>query len=111
MREKETLSLFNDIAIFNQYLYMNEENYIEYDNGITTLKIRMNENCDYIAVNMAFPNLKPLLYSSDMTINFIRHIIETLKEKEPQIKNATFKNRWEEITEITRSNLWLNKIK
>ena len=111
MREKETLSLFNDIAIFNQYLYMNEENYIEYDNGITSLEIRMNENCDYIAVNMAFPNLKPLLYSSDMTINFIRHIIETLKEKEPQIKNATFKNTWEEITEITRSNLWLNKIK
>ena len=111
MREREILNLFNDIAIFNQYLYMKEGNYVEYNNGITTLRIKMNENCDYLAINMAFPNLKPLLFTSEMSINFINTIIEDLKRKKTEMKNTRFKNRWEEIKEITRGNMWLNNIK
>ena len=79
MRSKDILKEFEDITIFNQYLYMNEDNYIDYFNGITTLRIKMNEDCEYLAINLAFPNLKPLKYSNDMTINFIKHIIENLK--------------------------------
>lgn len=111
MRSKDILKEFEDITIFNQYLYMNEENYIDYFNGITTLRIKMNEDCEYLAINLAFPNLKPLKCSNDMTINFIRHIIENLKRQEPILKNTRFQNRWEEIKDTTLANLFLNLLK
>lgn len=111
MRSKDILKEFEDITILNQYLYMNEDNYIDYFNGITTLRIKMNEDCEYLAINLAFPNLKPLKISSDMSINFIKYIIENLKEQEPILKNTRFQNRWEEIKDTTLANLSLNLLK
>lgn len=111
MRSKDILKEFEDVTILNQYLYMNEDNYIDYFNGITTLRIKINEDCEYLAINLAFPNLKPLKCSNDMTINFIRNIIENLKKQEPILKNTRFKNRWEEIKDTTLANLSLNLLK
>lgn len=111
MRSKDILKEFEDITILNQYLYMNEDNYIDYFNGITTLRIKINEDCEYLAINLAFPNLKPLKCSNDMTVNFIRNIIENLKKQEPILKNTRFKNRWEEIKDTTLANLSLNLLK
>lgn len=111
MRSKDILKEFEDITILNQYLYMNEDNYVDYFNGITTLRIKMNEDCEYLAINLAFPNLKPLKISSDMSINFIKYIIENLKEQEPILKNTRFQNRWEEIKDTTLANLSLNLMK
>lgn len=50
MREKETLQKLKDIATLNQFLYMDKDNFIEYnqDDG-TTLEIRIDENLDYIS--------------------------------------------------------------
>lgn len=111
MRSKDILKEFEDVTILNQYLYMNEDNYIDYFNGITTLRIKMNEDCEYLAINLAFPNLKPLKCSNDMTVNFIRNIIENLKKQEPILKNTRFKNKWEEIKDTTLANLSLNLLK
>ena len=111
MRSKDILKEFEDITILNQYLYMNEDNYVDYFNGITTLRIKMNEDCEYLAINLVFPNLKPLKCSNDMTINFIRNIIENLKKQEPILKNTRFQNRWEEIKDTTLANLSLNLMK
>lgn len=111
MRSKDILKEFEDVTILNQYLYMNEDNYIDYFNGITTLRIKMNEDCEYLAINLAFPNLKPLKCSNDMTVNFIRNIIENLKQQEPILKNTRFQNRWEEIKDTTLANLSLNLLK
>lgn len=111
MRSKDILKEFENITILNQYLYMNEDNYVDYFNGITTLRIKMNEDCEYLAINLAFPNLKPLKCSSDMSINFIKNIIENLKKQEPILKNTRFQNRWEEIKDTTLANLSLNLMK
>lgn len=111
MRSKDILKEFEDVTILNQYLYMNEDNYIDYFNGITTLRIKINEDCEYLAINLAFPNLKPLKCSNDMTVNFIRNIIENLKQQEPILKNTRFQNRWEEIKDTTLANLSLNLLK
>lgn len=46
-----------------------------------------------------------------MTINFIRNIIENLKQQEPILKNTRFQNRWEEIKDTTLANLSLNLLK
>ena len=111
MRNKDILQEFEDVTLLNQFLYMNEDNYVDYFNGITTLRIKMNEDCEYLAINLAFPNLKPLKCSNDMTINFIRNIIENLKKQEPILKNTRFQNRWEEIKDTTLANLSLNLLK
>jgi len=109
MRSKDILKEFEDITILNQYLYMNEDNYVDYFNGITTLRIKMNEDCEYLAINLAFPNLKPLKCSNDMTINFIRNIIENFKKQEPILKNTRFQNRWEEISTVVSMSKTLTK--
>lgn len=44
MRTKDELFLLGDIGIMLQYLYMNENHRITFNNGITDLQIRMDEN-------------------------------------------------------------------
>lgn len=104
MRDKNlSLKLFKNIAILNQFLY-EEGNSIEYNNGITTLEITMDENFEYRVFNPNFPETKPTIFSSEMTIPVIENIIEDLKSQKPKMKNSLFKNRWEEIFIITTAN-------
>lgn len=47
--------IFKNIQTLNYFLYMDENNYIDYFNGMTTLRITMNEQYSYSALNL---NLK-----------------------------------------------------
>ena len=113
MREKETLQKLKDIATLNQFLYMDKDNFIEYnqDDG-TTLEIRIDENLDYISNYAkscgALSHLVPLRVTNSMNLTTLIGIIENLKKQKTKMENTRFKNRWEEIEAITLDNLALN---
>ena len=113
MREKETLKKLKDITVLNQFLYMNEDHFVEYnqDDG-TILEIRIDENLDYISNYAkscgALSNLVPIRVTNSMNLTTLMGIIENIKKQKPKMENTRFKNRWEEIESITLDNLALN---
>lgn len=113
MREKEILQKLKDVATLNQFLYMSEDHFVEYnqDNG-TTLEIKLDENLDYISNYSkscgALSHLVPLRVTSSMNLTTLIGIIENIKKQKPKMENTRFKNRWEEIENIVLDNLALN---
>ena len=113
MREKEILQKMKEVTILNQFLYMDKDNFIEYnqDDG-TTLEIRIDENLDYISNYAkscgALSHLVPLRVTNSMNLTTLMGIIENIKKQKPKMENTRFKNRWEEIESITLDNLALN---
>lgn len=113
MREKEILQKLKDITILNQFLYISEDNFVEYnqDDG-TTLEIRIDEDLDYISNYSkscgALSHLVPLRVTNSMNLTTLIGIIENIKKQKPKMENTRFKNRWEEIESITSDNLALN---
>ena len=110
MRDIKEFEIFDNIAVLNKFLYMDKNNYIDYNNGIAILRITLNDDYEYQVVNLNFPNSKPTNFSQEMTIPVIKNIIDDLKKQKPEMKNTMFKNRWEEISTITKSNITLKKI-
>lgn len=47
--------IFKNLQTLNYFLYMNKDNYIDFFNGMATLRITMNEQYSYSALNL---NLK-----------------------------------------------------
>ena len=110
MRTKDVLfEDFDRVKILCQYLYMDENHYIDVDNGLTTLRIRMTENFGFLFKNLRFPDLPEMSYTEEMTIRQIIGICYRLEEMPPIHGFTVFSNRWQEIREITSSNLGLNK--
>ena len=110
MRTTETLFDMEEIPILYQYLYMDENNFITVDNGITKLEIRMNEHCYFTSKNLRFPDVPEMSYTDMMTIPNMIGIIDQLKRL-PAVEFPTcFTNRWEEIKTITSTNVALNKM-
>lgn len=107
MRNKDNLKLMEEITILNQFLYMDENNYIEFRNGDFIRVLKINDNLDYIA-SIKNSSLIPLKVNSDMNIRVLGDIIEQLKEQKSFMKDTNFKSRWEEIKEITKANLYMN---
>lgn len=107
MRNKDNLKLMEEITILNQFLYMDENNYIEFRNGDFIRVLKINNNLDYIA-SIKNSSLIPLKVNSDMNIRVLGDIIEQLKEQKPFMKDTNFKSSWEEIKEITKANLYMN---
>lgn len=110
MRNIKEFEIFDNIAVLNKFLYMDKNNYIDYNNGITILRITLNDDYEYQVVNLNFPNSKPTNFSQEMSIPVIESIIDDLKEQKPEMKNIMFKNRWEEISTITKANMTLKKV-
>ena len=100
--------IFKNIQTLNYFLYMDENNYIDYFNGMTTLRITMNEQYSYNALNLNFPNSLPMDFSNEMTIPLMEYIIQDLKEQKPLLKFTNLKNRWEEISTIVSFSKTLN---
>lgn len=103
---------FEDIKVLMQYLYMSEDNSILIHNCINVpLKIRMDENCQFKCQNMNFPELPESNWAEEMTVPVMLDIIEKLKE-EPAVEfKERFKNRWEELKNVTKINVSLNERK
>ena len=110
MRTKENLFEMENITILLQYLYVNPEHKIKYNNGLTTFEIYMDENFEIYAKNLKFENLPPLYFTETFNVPYILGLIEVLKDVKPDMED-TFKNKWEEISSITKSNLGLNRLK
>lgn len=110
MRTTDTLFDMEEIPILWQYLYMDENNFITIDNGVTKLEIRMTEGCGFRAKNLKFPDVPELNYTDMMTIPNMIGIIDQLKNV-PAVEFPTcFANRWEEIKMITMTNVTQNKM-
>ena len=109
MKDIKDFEIFDNIAVLSKFLYMDKNNYVDYNNGITTLRITMNDEDEYQVENLNFPNSKTN-FSQEMTIPVIESVIYGLKEQKPEMKNTMFKNRWEEISTITKANMTLKKV-
>ena len=81
------------------YLYMFEDRTITYNNGITDLKIRMDDNFNIKCTNLNFPDLPEMDFNEQMTVSYMMGIVDILKKQEPKdYPDASFKSRWDEIT-------------
>lgn len=110
MRTKENLINMENITLLLQYLYMNPEHKIKYNNGLTTLEIYMDNNFEVYAKNLKFEDLPPLYFTNTFNIPYILGLIEVLKTTKPDMEDV-FKSKWEEILKITKANLGLNYLK
>lgn len=108
MRDKDALFGLENVCILNQYLYMNEENYVIVNNGVAKLRIRMDEELNYWCKNLNFPDVREMLYNETMYLENCLSIIEQLKKQPAFELPNNFDNRWEEIKTLTKSNLALN---
>lgn len=115
MRNNMTLFSFDDIPILLQYLYMSEEHKILIHNAINVpLEIFIvtdeKNNISFGCRNLNFPELPPMNYTDDAHPETLLRIISQLKKEKAVQFPQRFDNRWEEIKEITLTNLSLNKI-
>ena len=109
MRTKDELFLLGDIGIMLQYLYISENHRITFNNGITDLQIRMDENFNIFCKNLNFPDVLESNFSPQMIPAYYLDVIQLLKNMPPEEHPKHFKNRWEEIKDITMMNLSLNR--
>ena len=109
MRDFEMLNDIADISILLQYLYMDENNKITFNNGIADMQIRMTDKLGVLSKNLNFPDIPEQNYSEMMFPANLVGIIDVLKEQKPEeIKNC-FKNRWEEIKAVVAFHNTLHK--
>lgn len=107
MRDKKILiDTFEDIKILYQYLYMDEENTITIKALFADMRIRMDDNGNFKALNLLYTDNPELDYSSSMNIQNLYSIIEQLKKQKS--KTGFFNSRWEEIKTLTLENVALN---
>lgn len=108
MRTKDILFEITDVSIFYQYLYMNKDHRITFNNDLTDLTLSMDDNLYVMCKNERFPDIPPSDFSSTLTLSYILAVIDRLKDMPAIEFPSSFKNRWEEIKTITQTNLSLN---
>lgn len=110
MRTKDDLFDLEDILTLYQYLYLSVEHFITFNNGLTDLKMYMDDDFNVMCINMRFPDLPPLCYNEMLSIQNMLGIIDYLKrDKEHIVLKDSFQTRWEEIKTITKATISLNR--
>ncbi len=109
MRTKDDLFALEDIATLFQYLYMDGNHTVTFHNGLTDLRIRMDEEYGVHCRNLSFPDLPETDFSEQMTPSYVLGIVDVLKNTAPVEFPDSFANRWEEVRMITKTNLALNR--
>lgn len=108
MRNKEVLIQgFEEIKTLLQYLYMSDEHSITVNNGMTDLKIFMDDDGNLKSQNMTFPDVPPI--KIEFTVLNLFGFIEQLKEQNPTLDYGNFGTRWNEIEKICKANVALNE--
>ena len=105
-RTKDILLEIEDVATFYQYLYLKPEHNIVVNNGLTDLKYELSDNLCTMKTNLKYPEFGASHDALDLTN--ILGIIDYLKTVPAVEYPDCFKNRWQEIKEITKSTLALN---
>ena len=83
MRTKDTLFNIENIGLLLQYLYISPEHKITFNNGVTDLQLRMEDDLSVKCKNLRFPNVPESDWSSEITPANCISIIEILKEIHP----------------------------
>lgn len=107
LRSKDMLfGGFDDISILNRYLYMSDTHFVEFNNNVTTLHIRMSSDLRYFVKNTLFPDVCEL--EENLSLSQLLNIISQLKNEKCDFYGNVI-SKWDKIVEVTRANLALNK--
>lgn len=109
VRTKDELFMLGEVSTLLQYLFMSEKHTITFNNGLTDLQIRMDENFNILCKNLQFPDIPESNFNEQMTTLYMLGVIQILQNTPPVEFKNSFANRWEEIKQITLTNLALNR--
>ena len=106
-RTKEKLKQIEEMDTLWKYLYLNEENYIIFNNGMNNIKLTMNANGRIFSTIADDPDDFPTIRQIDFCEIF--EIIKQLKKQESTFKgSSSIKSEWDRITAFVRMNMSLN---
>lgn len=109
MRSRDILEKLDKVNLIQKYLYMAEDHHIDIYNAINTpLRIYMDERCNVWCKNMNFPDTPPMNYSEEMSVGMWLAAVDILSVQPAVEFPNRFKNRLEEISQITMMNLAIN---
>lgn len=106
-RSKEKLKKIEEMDILWKYLYLNEENYVVFNNGMNDIKLTMNANGRIFSAIADDPDDFLTIRQIDIPEAF--EIIKQLKKQESSFKGSSaIKSEWDRITAFVRMNMSLN---
>lgn len=109
-RYADNLLKMETACLLQQYLYMSDEHSITVQNPVGyTLILTMDAECNIWCKNTNFKDTPPMMYNEEMTVQRWLIMVDKLSEMPAEEFPQRFKNRLDEIVEITRNNLALNK--
>ena len=103
MNNKKTKEKYNEISEIDyllKYLFLNEENYIIFNNRIVNLKITMDHKCNLKSKIVDDPYDNETIFQIRIPVLF--EIIKQLKET--KTNNFAFSNEWERIVAFVKLN-------
>ena len=106
-RPKEKLKQIEEMDILWKYLYLNEENYVVFNNGMNDIRLTMNANGRIFSTVADDPDDFTTVRQVDFPEVF--EIIKQLKEQKSSFKgSSTIKSEWDRIVAFVRMNMSLN---
>lgn len=106
-RPKEKLKQIEEMNILWKYLYLNEKNYVVFNNGMNNIKLTMNANGRIFSTIADDPDDFPTVRQVDIPEVF--EIIKQLKNQESSFKGSSeIKSEWGRIKAFVRMNISLN---
>lgn len=107
MNNKKTKEKYNEISEIDyllKYLFLNEVNYIIFNNGIVNLKITMDQKCNLKSKIVDDP------YDNETIFQIrIPTLLEIIKQLKRKATNSSFSNEWERIVAFVKLNSDLTK--
>ena len=106
-RTKEKLKQIEEMDTLWKYLYLNEENYIIFNNGMNNIKLTMNANGRIFSTIADDPDDFPTIRQVDFPETF--EVIKQLKKQESGFKGSpAIKSEWDRIVAFVELNMFLN---
>ena len=106
-RTKEKLKQIEEMDILWKYLYLNEENYVVFNNGMNDIRLTMNANGRIFSTIADDPDDFPTVRQVDFPEIF--EIIKQLKKQESSFKGSSaIKSEWDRIAAFVRMHMSLN---
>ena len=106
-RDLQTFNDLGEISYLYQYLWMDKNNTITFNNGLADLTIRMKDSYFITVKNGNYPDLGETSYMDMLYPENLMGIIDYLKHQD----GRGFKNKWEEIKAWVISSRILSKDK
>lgn len=102
------INALDEVNILLKYLYLSEDHFVEFKNKMgVRFKLWMKD--DSTLMRQMINGVTDMEFTSDdINHKTLMGIIAQLKEQPASEFPDTFKNRWEELKEMTMANLALN---